>query len=101
MKHFNVTRLDRRHKAYKQFTFYIQPVWSSTLSDKLKFFEWRKWCWETWGPGMERDQVLELGGNIGLDLDPKWAWHLDKYGRRLYFATDKELNWFLLTWSSE
>jgi len=54
MKAFTVTRLDRRHKGYKQFTHYIQPIWSSQLKDKIKFFEWRTWCWNTWGPGMER-----------------------------------------------
>ena len=100
MKKFTVARLDRRHKGYRQFSHYIMPVWSSTLKDKLDFFEWRKWCWNTWGPGLEREGVLELGKDIGLGLEPKWAWHLDKYGRRLYFATEKELNWFVLTWST-
>jgi hypothetical protein len=101
MKKFIISKLDRRHKGYKSFTYYVSPVWSSTLADKLQFFEWRKWCWETWGPGLERDVAIELGIDIGQGLEPKWAWHLDKYGRRLYFYGEKELNWFLLKWSSE
>jgi len=99
MKTFTITRLDLRHKGVDYFSHYITPVWSTTLADKLSYFEWRKWCWGTWGPGLEREVILEFG-NV-LETRPKWAWHLDKYGRRLYFATEKELNWFLLTWSSE
>ena len=101
MKKFVISKLDRRHKGFNSFSHFIVPSWNSTLRDKLEFFEWRKWCWDTWGPGLEREVVLDLGKDIGLGLEPKWAWHLDKYGRRLYFATEKELNWFVLTWSSD
>ena len=47
---------------------------------------------------MEREICLEFG----TELLPKhkWAWHVDTYSRRLYFASEKELNWFVLTWSS-
>lgn len=96
---YTITKLDRRHKGQAQFRFYITPVWSSTLADKIQFFEWRKWCWETWGPGMEREQAIYFGSNqyqIG-----RWAWHTEDGAKRLYFATDKELNWFNLKWSSE
>jgi hypothetical protein len=50
---------------------------------------------------MEREVVFELGKAIGLGLEPKWAWHLDKYGRRLYFKTEKELNWFNMRWLTD
>jgi hypothetical protein len=99
MKKFTVTRLDRRHKGFRQFSHYITPVWSSTLADKVKFFEWRSWCWTTWGPGMEREQAIEFGSDhyaVG-----RWAWNVDQYSKRLYIATEKELNWFVLTWSSD
>jgi len=98
MKDFNVYRLDRRHNGHVLFSHYITPVWSSRLEDKIKFFEWRKWCWATWGPGMERDLAIEFGSNyypVG-----RWAWHTGDGGKRLYFQTEKELNWFVLTWSS-
>ena len=98
MKSFTITKLDRRHKGIAYFSHYITPVWSSTLADKLKYFEWRNWCWTMWGPSMEREVILEFG-NV-LEPRPKWAWHSDSYSRRLYFATEKELNWFVLTWAS-
>jgi len=97
MKQFTITRLDRRHKGYDKFSHYITPVWSSTLADKLKFFEWRKWCWETWGAGIEREIAIEFGSHM---YDVKWAWHTNDGAKRLYFATEKELNWFVLTWST-
>ena len=98
MKLFTVTKLDRRHKGYTQFSHYVTPVWSTTLADKLRYFEWRTWCWNTWGPGMEREQAMEFGG--GHYQVGRWAWHVDGYSKRLYFSTEKELNWFILTWSS-
>jgi hypothetical protein len=98
MKKFQVTRLDRRHKGYSQFSHYITPVWSSRLEDKLKFFEWRNWCWATWGPGVEREVAIDFGS----DYYPvaRWAWHTQDNAKRLYFASEKELNWFVLTWSA-
>ena len=99
MKLFAVTKLDRRHKGYNLYTHYITPVWSTTLRDKIRFFEWRNWCWRTWGPGMEREQAMQFGSKdyaIG-----RWAWHVDGYSKRIYFASEKELNWFVLTWTSD
>jgi len=98
MKQFSITRLDRRHKGHVLFSHYITPVWSSQLSDKLRYFEWRNWCWATWGPGIEREQAIEW---VSEHYIVRWAWHVDGYSKRLYFSTDKELNWFILTWSSE
>jgi hypothetical protein len=47
---------------------------------------------------MERESCLEFGAD--LDTAPKWGWHVDTYGKRLYFASEKELNWFVLTWNT-
>jgi hypothetical protein len=47
---------------------------------------------------MEREVILEFGTN--LIEKPKWAWNVDTYSKRLYFASEKELNWFILTWGS-
>jgi hypothetical protein len=96
---FHITRLDRRHKGYKQFSHYITPIWSSTLADKLKFFEWRKWCWETWGAGIEREEAIHWGSNHYYVT--QWAWHTGDGAKRLYFQSEKELNWFVLTWSDQ
>jgi hypothetical protein len=98
MKQFTVTQLDRRHTGRQQFSHYITPVWSSQLADKIKFFEWRNWCWATWGPGLERDSAIEFGSNHYQVV--RWAWHTGDGARRLYFKSQQELNWFVLTWAS-
>jgi hypothetical protein len=96
---FTVTRLDRRHNGHTQFSHYVTPVWSSQLKDKIQYFEWRNWCWATWGPGLERDVAIEFGSDHYHIV--RWAWQVDKYSKRLYFQSEKELNWFVLTWSTE
>jgi len=70
------------------------------LEDKLRYFEWRNWCWDTWGPGLERDMAVEWNSKAWGD-EVKWAWHTNDGAKRLYFATEKELNWFTLRWASE
>jgi hypothetical protein len=92
---FIITKLDRRYKGRNQFTHYITPVWGTSLANKLQFVQWRTWCWETWGPGLERDLAIELM------LPVRWGWQQDAYTRRLYFVSEKELRWFILKWSSE
>jgi hypothetical protein len=100
MKSFRVSPLDRRHKGHKYFSHYVMPIWTMHLEDKLRYFEWRNWCWDTWGPGLERDMAVEWNSKAWGD-EVKWAWHTDDGAKRLYFATEKELNWFNLRWASE
>jgi len=98
MKDFTVYKLDKRHKGHVLFSHYIVPTWSVRLEDKLRFFEWRNWCWATWGPAMEREEAISFGSNyysVG-----RWCWHTGDGQKRLYFQTEKELNWFVLTWST-
>ena len=99
MTKYRITKLDKRHTGYGMFAYYITPVSTISLNDKLRFLEWRKWCWETWGMGMERDLALELGSRQ-FDV-VRWAWDTEFKHRRIYFASEKEFSWFILTWSSE
>jgi hypothetical protein len=41
--------------------------------------------------------AIEFGTSI---YDVKWAWHTNDGAKRIYFASEKELNWFVLTWST-
>ena len=54
-----------------------------------------------WGPGIEREMALEFYKGPGYLPVGRWAWHTDDGAKRLYFQTDKELNWFVLTWGTE
>ena len=81
-------RLDRRHKGYETFK-YCETFRTAQLED---FFEKRNWCWVQFGPGIEIDYALKLKKSI------KWAWLIDDWRTRIYFATEKEYEWFLLKW---
>ena len=96
MKKFVLHKLDRRHAGYHQFSHYISPIWQSRLDDKLEFLKWRKWCWTTWGPGMERNMAMELGSKqFDVCL---WAWHTQDGSKRIYFASEKQASQFCLFW---
>ena len=81
-----ITVMDKRHKGVRRFAYYVAP----TRESMKTFVDWREWCWETFGPGTERD----LASNRP---DAQWAWHsVDCY--RIYFKSSKELNWFKMKW---
>jgi hypothetical protein len=98
MKRYIVTKLDRRHNGAGLFSHYITPVFQTTLADKLEFLEYRKWCWATWGPGMESEWAIEIARD--RDQEVKWAWLTEYKQKRIYFRTEKELNWFNMRWMS-
>lgn len=86
-----VTTMDKRHKGRYYFSFYAVPSGLSFSERTKTFIEWRDWCWESFGPGTERDFT---------DHRPEavWAWHSYEGEFRLYFKSNKELNWFKLKW---
>lgn len=82
-----ITVMDKRHKGYKRFAYYVVP----TSDSMATFVDWREWCWETFGPGTERD----FSSNRP---DSQWAWHSVEGYYRIYFRSSKELNWFKMKW---
>jgi len=97
MKTYHVIKLDRRHKGTTLFQYYVEPVFHTHITDKVKFYEWRNWCWNTWGPSIERDAALDFGSNHYNVA--RWSWHTENGLKRIYFKSDKELNWFNLKWN--
>jgi|APCry1669189369_1035219.scaffolds.fasta_scaffold09979_4 hypothetical protein len=97
---YQITKLDRRHTGHDVFEYYVTPLFYSKLLDKVDYQAWRIWCWDTWGPGMERDLALEFGSNQYEVA--RWSWfHLTNHKPRLYFRTQKEFNWFHMKWGTE
>lgn len=98
-----VTKTDRRHTQHPLFAYYVTPAAPPPqkrgyayvtagikLMDRaLVFNQWRVWCWETWGPGTERDNPMPSA---------KWAWHTEQTHLRIYLHSEQELNWFKLRW---
>ena len=82
-------KLDRRHTGYGDFKYSITFRGSETD----KFCDIRNWCWEQWGPSVEIDNRIKL-----INPNPKWSWISDEYRLRIYIATDKEFQWYILKW---
>jgi hypothetical protein len=49
--------------------------------------------------GMESTWAMELGSD-NYEIT-RWAWMTEHKLKRIYFRSEKELNWFMLKWSSE
>jgi len=84
------SKLDRRHTGYGDFKYSITFRGIETG----KFCEIRNWCWEQWGPSAEIDNREKL-----VNPNLSWAWISDEYRMRIYIATDKEYQWYLLKWT--
>jgi len=60
------------------------------------FCDIRKWCWEQWGASDDYEFIPKI-----KDPNIAWCWVNDKYTMRIYLATDKEGQWFLLKWGDK
>jgi hypothetical protein len=85
----NLKKLDARFKGYNTFKFVADY---NLRQDRPLYLEHRLWMWENFGPSSEF--VL----HHHLDPSPQWCWDVSEYNIRIYFATDKEANWFKLRW---
>jgi len=94
-----IHKLDRRHKGCLRFSHYITYSYGYLLNDKLLFYKLREWCWNNFGPGLERDAFIELVDS--MDEKPVWAWHVYDDTKRIYFVSEKEFSWFMLKWKQE
>lgn len=84
-----IKKLDGRMNGHGEFTRCVD----FTREENQKFVKVRNWCWEQWGPSCELDFWYHQ-----LDRNPAWCWMVDNWRIRLYFATEKEAQWFYLRW---
>lgn len=85
---YKIVQLDRRFKGYNSFHYYVSI--ETPVNDRVsEFLEIRKWAWDTFGPGSERDYASYIP-------DILWGWHTEYSNLRIYFKGPKELNWFKL-----
>lgn len=105
-------KLDARYKGYPQWEYCInRPERTSkffqagTRYESMQiFFQWRRWCWETWGPSKELSEWLDDATTPRTviapeDHNPHWCWLNDQFATRIYLRTDAELTLFLLRWA--
>lgn len=104
-------KMDGRYKGYPSWHYFVarpsrqlgKVNYPTRYESMQTFFEWRHWCWDTWGASKElhhwmEDTILRVG-IIPVDQNPHWTWVSDSTNDRIYLRGDSELTLFLLKWS--
>ena len=106
---FKIIKTDRRHTAHHIFQYYVEPVheYGVGRDERITAFKHlREWCWESFGPGCERDFVVIRPVSAGTDGQcqmasvERWAWWTTTEGNqelRIYFKEDA-MAFFKLKW---
>ena len=87
----HISPLDGRHAGNRMFTHRAEILgpWDQR---RHNFVEMRQWCWESYGPGVERDLSHCLP-------DTKWAWHVGENPSSYYiYLKAEQLTHFSLKW---
>lgn len=103
---YKVTKLDNRYSHRDSFEYMLEfsrSYWTGT--GVLDFDHARKWFNKTYGWSQDvetRGSMIKSGGvNSDLfdpnDINAHWAYCAKYNNYRIYVATDKELNWFMLS----
>ena len=85
-------KIDRRMNGYGMFKYCVNFNYV-TVQD---FCDIRKWCSEQWGPSDDLEFIEKI-----KNPNMAWCWVNDQYTMRIYIATDKEAQWFLLKWGDK
>ena len=99
---FKVKKLDRRHKAYPYFTYYIEDTWRrANENPDINFFTLREWFWVQFGPSKEfkywKDHMAPILVKFKRSDNDQWCWDTE-FGHRRIYVTDKSLTAFNLKW---
>jgi hypothetical protein len=102
-------KVDRRTPGHENWKYYIprpkthyMPTYT-LYESKQTFFEWRKWCTETWGHSKEFNDWLEdlaQSPEQRSCFNEHWCYQNNEYHCRIFLRTDKDLSIFLLKWAS-
>lgn len=95
---YKITKLDRRHTCHGIMKYHLEityDIWGSE-NRVAKFTEYRNWCWETFGPGVERKWITLHPTGHGIESLNTWAWHTEGDIMRIYFKSDAEMSFFTL-----
>ena len=100
-----VTTLVGRYAGYGRFKYLIESVSNFKTGYPMGYVEnikivigWRKWCWETFGPGIEREWVTQ---DSFRGYEYRWCWHSESRECKIYLQDDSELAWFKLRWEGD
>jgi hypothetical protein len=86
-------RLDGRHNASRVYTHRVW-IYGSDFDSKKNYIDLREWCWETFGPGCERDLIW-----YNKSSSYRWAFHHSQKSDSMYIYLKEEvLTTFMLKW---
>jgi hypothetical protein len=114
---FVITKLDGRYTGSSSFKYRLEFQSSIFGYDRHKDLarqqqEMLEWCWESFGPGCERDfykfiafeENTKAGYSIAgrKDNAPQWAWYYDpkQFAPFIYLVDDTVLSHIRLKWSA-
>ena len=98
---FKIKRVTAQWNAYPDFKYCIEITESLSIRSTLAsyFYEIFKWCWETNGPTIDL-QIWKVLKKNYIAVNSIWSWdpRQSSSNLRIYFASSKELEYFLLKW---
>jgi hypothetical protein len=110
---FVITKLDGRYSESRHFKYrleFLSSLWGYDRYQDLarQQQEMLEWCWESFGPGCERDfyKFLAFKENTRTrfyehkENSPQWAWYYDVKDRipYIYIVNDTVLSHVQLKW---
>lgn len=91
-------RQDARHTGHFHFPFAVQ--FNISTPGINRFIDFRVWCWETYGPGIEWSLFQPFWHSDSTAY--QWGWISDESPRRLriLFRDEKQYTFARLKWES-
>ena len=83
MSNIALQKLDGRHASSNFFSHRAKMAGMDCVPE---WVEIRKWLWENYGPGLERDVVWII--KYHHQEPPKWGWHIDNGKYYLYLKEE-------------
>lgn len=92
--------LKKSNRRYKGGHLYGYIVLGNRFSlDQYDFCEIREWCWITFGPSKELENIIDDNLNSYdkiIHHNKQWCWQYDEFNKRIYLYSDIEASLFTL-----
>ena len=88
----SIQKLDKRFAGHRDFQYRIGFI-GYRQERVQQFLKVREWCWDTWGPGCERDYCYE-----SVHKPIAWTWFSENGDEYIYLKDNALLTHFQLIW---
>lgn len=99
LRTFQVRRTSNQWNAYPQFHYCVEFHRNSFHEAVREFNKAIQWCWETYGASLDLQSWKVLRKSD--EVNTLWCWEnqTNVHANRIYFASSKEVDAFLLKWN--